>query len=305
MLKKRKEATEVNRLIRTQIQSLNQNAHKSRYFRLMASSIKKDRRILYDQIFEIMNQSGRDKRDKYNESRDLIFRHALNKIPVHLYRNIFRLSKHELIPYEILTQYHIESVIDNHVSYKFQNEVFEALIQCAEFNESNIMAFFKLFSDDYIRGKLTNTNSYSAVHGAISKHYQEKKISKNDISLRFRSMVWFIYLLIDIVTLDGQKVCELGPGYLKKKLKELLNAVDDEQIVKMDETGYDDGKWEECLFAYLQGDEKKSFVNALRKQFNFNEDPKNINRKLKNSIRQCLYGIVFKIICIKKNNDKE
>ncbi|KPA11296.1 hypothetical protein MHK_008501 [Candidatus Magnetomorum sp. HK-1] len=302
MIKNRITVREVNKFLSEQMLFYRRNAHKDKKFRTMLNLIKENKSFLSGKIFEILNQSGKDKYERYNEARQFVYQQALNNVPEqHLFRNVFRISQHENIPYEILDQSKIESVINREVLYKHQSEVFRTIIKCAELKQDQTIAYLKLFSDEHISGLLTNTNSYDAIHHKITKHYN--KLEKTDISLRLRTMVWFIYFLIDIAVLDNKNLCKSGPAYLKSKLRNLFDEMEKENIAKINDSGYEKGKWENSFFAFLQGIDKKSFVDALLKQFNEKDQAKNINRKLKFSIRQCMYQNIYQEFC--KKHEKE
>jgi hypothetical protein len=124
-----------------------------------------------------------------------------------------------------------------------------------------------------------------------------------DTSLRYKSMIWFVYLLREIIRCDGAKVCggENSPAYLVKRLRILFNLAREGKIINTDpmvpKPDYDRGKWNGTLFGWMQGDESRPLLDRLWKQFNLDGSRKNVNRLLLPKHRNCLSRQALATFC--------
>jgi hypothetical protein len=119
-----------------------------------------------------------------------------------------------------------------------------------------------------------------------------------DRTMRFRSMVWYIYLAIDIV-LSEHLVCLKGVEYFKNKFRDLLDRTIDGTIINEESRmpGYEDGKWERTLFGWLQGEDRKGFLQKLKRQFNLENRTEHANRCLLSDHRRCVLMQIMTLFC--------
>ncbi|KPA19216.1 hypothetical protein MHK_000568 [Candidatus Magnetomorum sp. HK-1] len=122
-------------------------------------------------------------------------------------------------------------------------------------------------------------------------------------SLRYKTILWLVFLLIDIIHKDTN-VCAEGMPYIQEKLEILLADVLDNKVINEDELpgpNYDNGIWNSSLFAFLQGGiKRKRLVNTLLDHLNFNNDSKHPSRCLLSKHRKCIYEMVLDIFCKQK-----
>ena len=82
-------------------------------------------------------------------------------------------------------------------------------------------------------------------------------------------MIWFIYLAIEIIKAE-KIVCLKGLEYFRNKFRDLLDRAIEGTIIDEESRrpGFEGGKWERTLFGWLQGEDRKQFVDKLKRQFN-------------------------------------
>ena len=119
-----------------------------------------------------------------------------------------------------------------------------------------------------------------------------------DRTMRFRSMIWFIYLAIEIVKSEPT-VCLKGLEYFRNKFRDLLDRTIDGAIINEASKfpGYEGGKWESTLFGWLQGEDRKQFVERLKHQFNMENRTEHANRCLLAGHRKCVFEQVLAFFC--------
>jgi hypothetical protein len=119
-----------------------------------------------------------------------------------------------------------------------------------------------------------------------------------DRTMRFRSMIWYIYLAIEII-LTERAVCLKGFDYFKNKFRDLLDHTLDGTIINEESRlpGYEGGKWERTLFGWLQGEDRKGFFQKLKRQFNFENRIEHANRCLLSDHRRCVLTQIMILFC--------
>ncbi len=123
-----------------------------------------------------------------------------------------------------------------------------------------------------------------------------KAKSDQDRILRYKTLVWLVYLVIDMVRNDLE-ICESGVDAAIKKFRRLFEHVLRGDIIDEDSRrpGFEGGKWEKTLFGWLQGDDRKPFVLKLMRQFNFENKMEHANRYLLAEHRKCVFEEVLSI----------
>ncbi len=117
-----------------------------------------------------------------------------------------------------------------------------------------------------------------------------------DRIMRYKTLVWLVYLVIDMVRND-LGLCESGIEVAVKKFRSLFDHVIKGDIIDEDSRrpGFEGGKWENTLFGWLQGEDSKSFVLKLKRQFNFENKMEHANRYLLAEHRKCVFEEVLSL----------
>lgn len=162
-----------------------------------------------------------------------------------------------------------------------QNEALRIMVQCIFHRHSkpvdtkDVTAFLQLFG---------------GVRIAV--------LPDQDRIMRFKSMVWLIYLAIEMIAVDPN-VCVKGLEYFRSKFRELLESTLADRIINEDsrKPGFDGGRWEDTLFGWLQGEDRKPFVLKLKRQFNLENRIEHANRFLLAEHRKCVFEQVMSLFC--------
>ena len=119
-----------------------------------------------------------------------------------------------------------------------------------------------------------------------------------DRTIRFKSMVWFIYLAVEVILCE-RGICSTGLETFRNKFRELMDLVIGQTIIDEEsrKPGFDEGKWETTLFGWLQGEDRKDFVLKLKRQFNLENRTEHANRLLLSEHRKCVFEQVMALFC--------
>ena len=119
-----------------------------------------------------------------------------------------------------------------------------------------------------------------------------------DRTMRFRSMIWFVYLAIEII-MNEQTVCLKGFEFFRNKFRDLLDRTIDGTIINEESRMpvFEGGKRESTLFGWLQGEDRKQFVKKLKRQFNLENRIEHANRRLLAEHRKCVLEQVLTLFC--------
>ena len=111
-------------------------------------------------------------------------------------------------------------------------------------------------------------------------------------------MIWFVYLAIEIVKSEPL-VCLKGLEYFRNKFRDLLDRTIEGTVINEDSRlpGYEGGKWESTLFGWLQGEDRRQFVEKLKRQFNMENRIEHANRCLLAEHRKCVLEQVLAFFC--------
>ncbi len=161
-----------------------------------------------------------------------------------------------------------------------QNEALKIIIQCLfhrtrAADEKDLLCFLHMFSGE-----------------------KPEERPDQDRTMRLRSMIWFIYLAIEIVKTE-RAVCSKGLEYFRNKFKELLDRTIDGTIIDEESRfpGFEEGKWEKTLFGWLQGEDRREFAMKLKRQFNMENRLEHVNRCLLADHRRCILVQVMFMFC--------
>jgi hypothetical protein len=94
-------------------------------------------------------------------------------------------------------------------------------------------------------------------------------------------------------------VCQKGPEHFRNKFRELLDRSIEGTIIDEESRrpGFEEGKWERTLFGWLQGEDRKQFVEKLKRQFNMENKIEHENRRLLAEHRKCVLEQVLALFC--------
>jgi hypothetical protein len=121
--------------------------------------------------------------------------------------------------------------------------------------------------------------------------------ANQDKAMRLRSLIWFIYLAIEVATVEWDACSKNGVPYFRKKFRQLLNHTIDGTIINEESRtpGFEGGKWERTLFGWLQGEDRKHFVEKLKRQFNMENKIEHVNRRLLAKHREHVFKRVLSL----------
>jgi hypothetical protein len=215
--------------------------------------------------------------------RSFLIHYALEKLHTGVHLKHFVLFKEvETVRIVLEDSFGIRPGSENdEILIPFQNEALAIMVRCLfrkQFkapDSKDITAFMRLF----------------AGIGAGVRPDQDR-------IMRFKSMVWLIYLAIELIGIE-RAVCLKGLEYFRNKFRELIDCILEERIINEDSRtpGFEDGRWEGTLFGWLQGEDRKPFVLKLKRQFNLENRIEHANRFLLAEHRKCVFEQVMALFC--------
>jgi len=248
-------------------------------FKQLVNFIENDKKNIFKQVKKIFKNKRKSEKTKNNEARMFLYEYAVKKIQIdpRIEQFIFSNDRETVeIIFEDVFGFNNNPDKKYTINFNYIKQLSELITEC-------------LF---------TNYNSNEVIN--FLKYFFDKPGVSRDRIMRYKTILWFSYLIIDIIIIDDL-VCDKGPNYLKEKIQELMNAIEEEMIISqsdIDNACYDDGLWENSLFAYLQGEDRKNLFEQLNKQFNFLEIQDNNNRLLIAEQRRCIYRKAHNIFCV-------
>lgn len=149
-------------------------------------------------------------------------------------------------------------------------------------------------------GKRSGPGEYKEI-AAIMQLFSRKSTPASgdqDRVMRYKSMVWMVYLAISLVSVDPG-TCIKGVEYLGGRFRELLDRAIAGELIDEDSRrpGFDGGRWENSLFGWLQGDDRRPFLLKLKRQFNLENRLEHANRRLLAEHRKCIFEQVLTRFC--------
>jgi len=160
-----------------------------------------------------------------------------------------------------------KDIEETEINFQYYVEAFEIIVECLSKTDPN-----------------GNLETLLLFISGGSKH--------KDIFLRYCSMFWYTYLLIDIILINENEICKSYDYlFLTKELKKLLDVAYQEKI------NTDEIKYEKTLFDFIQYDIE--LIDTLRKRF----DPKRQNRGLLPEHKKCMSQKSIRVFCKGEIND--
>ncbi len=251
-------------------------------FAPLAEVLQNDRQILVEKLLTLTAKDVPKGRDGRDAVRLYLLGHALERIAGRItseHFTIFRDPETVQVILEDSFGFIMERDRDD-ILIPHQSEALKILVQCLfrkvkPANQKDVLCFLQLFSRE--KANLHNDQ---------------------DRTMRLRSMIWFIYLAIEIINAE-QIACNKGCEYFRNKLRELLESSIRGTIIDEESRfpGFEGGKWESTLFGWLQGEDRRQFVEKLKRQFNMDNRNDHANRCLLADHRKCVLEQVLALFC--------
>ncbi len=250
--------------------------------RHLAKALKKKRKELVEQVEQIFRQTGLKSSQKADMARALLYRRLPSDARFDLKREHFVLfKKAQLVELVLEGAFGLQLGTDSDTPlFPYQEEVVRIIARCIfPLKDRDVVTFLALFS---------------------GRKEDREKIDQEK-SMRYRSMLWFAYLVLDMIHADHENICKSDIGYFRRKLKVLLEKVINGELIdprsRSEKFDYEGGKWNDTLFGWLQGEENRKFVEKLRRQFNLDNRVEHGNRILLAKHRECIYKQALDIFC--------
>ncbi len=251
-------------------------------FAPLAQILTRDRQILIDRL-TLPPPKGPSQTHSLDAARDCIVRHALENLAEPLdWRHFSLFRESETVQVVLEDCFGVQLGTEQDVILlPYRNEAMEIIVRCLFSRQlkgiemRDVIAFLQIFSDSRTTGQ-----------------------PDQDRSMRYKTIVWFVYLTIEIVKSD-RLACQKGSEYLKEKFRLLLERVLDGSVINEESRrpGFESGKWETTLFGWLQGEDRRDFVCKLRRQFNMENTVEHANRLLLAEHRKCVFEQVLALFC--------
>jgi hypothetical protein len=251
-------------------------------FAPLARILQNDREILVEKLLTLTDRGVPKGEDAHDAVRLFLLGYALERATGRITSEHFIIFREaETVQVILEDSFGVISEADfDEVLIPHQTEALKITIRClfrrvTPADEKGVLCFLHLFSREKANLPMDQ-----------------------DRTMRFRSMVWFIYLAIEIVKSE-QIVCLKGLEYFRNKFRDLLDHTIEGTIIDEDSglPGYEGGKWETTLFGWLQGEDRRQFVEKLKRQFNMENRMEHANRCLLAGHRKCLLEQVLAFFC--------
>lgn len=251
----------------------------------LIAAVRNQERNLTEEVASILAREGESLGKRADKARSFVLRSALEQLPIHFQTEHFVLFRQaDTVEFILESAFGAELASDiDKVIIPHQQEVAQMLARCLfavrdkSIDLEDITTFLHLFTG------------------------RENAKLDQDKTMRYKSMVWFAYLSIALVTTDAVSTCKKGISYFKIKCQTLLRGAMEGKIINEDELSlkpdYEHGKWNDTLFGWMQGDESKPFLEKLWKQLNLDNKADHGNRVLLPEHRDCIYRQAAELFC--------
>jgi hypothetical protein len=270
---------EASKFVESHIDAWMQDPDLRRYARVL----KRDKKNLIAQVAVILKQKGLGVARRYNQARSFLYGQLPASASFNFEVKHFVLfKKHRTVELILESAFGVEPCAGEELEsivFPYQNEAARIISRCLfPLRDKDVATFLSLFSD-----------------------IQDKSRIDQEKSMRYRSMVWFVYLIVDMINTDRERICAEGVIYFRTKLSALLEKTLRGEITGPETRpagyGYEKGKWKDTLFAWMQGEENRPFVVGLIRQFNLKNNVEHGNRLLLAKHRECVYKQAIAIFC--------
>ncbi len=251
-------------------------------FAPMAQILRNDRDILVEKLLDLTEHEVPKGGNRNDAVRLFLINFALERMAGQITSEHFTIFRDaETVEIILEDSYGIQCRTDrDDILIPHQNEAIKIIIRCLfhrakAADEKDMLCFLHMFS----RAK-------------------PQVRPDQDRTMRLRSMIWFIYLAIEIVKTEPE-VCSKGLEYFRNKFRELLDRTIDGAIIDEESRlpGFEEGKWEKTLFGWLQGEDRREFAIKLKRQFNMDNRIEHVNRCLLADHRRSILVQVMAMFC--------
>lgn len=250
-------------------------------FAPLACILEEDREILAKSLSISVPEEGNLISDDEIRSRFLC--HALERVKTRIDWEHFLMFKDRETVQAVLEDSFgiIPGIEHDTIPVPYQREAINIIVRCffgrrgARARSEDIVVFMQLFS-----------------------RTGPKKKSDQDRIMRYKTVVWLVYLVIDLLTHD-RETCTMRLDAVALRLRRLLDHAIAGDIIDEDSRlpGLDGGIWERTLFGWLQGEDRKPFVLKLKRQFNFENKMEHANRFLLADHRRVIFEETMRVFC--------
>lgn len=248
-------------------------------FAPLAEILLRDRAILIGRLSREFTGEGPEHRSRSDASRSFLLAYALERTCSGIDAGHFVLFKEEETVQVILEDsFGVEPGADwDTIVVPHQERAIRVLVKCLfgkrlkPERARDVSAFMQLFSRNGHTGK-----------------------SDQDRVMRYKSMVWLVYLAIALIAVEKGATIR-GLDFFSGKFRELLDRAIAGGLINEDsrKPGFEGGKWEDTLFGWLQGEDRKPFLLKLKRQFNLENRLEHANRRLLAEHRKCVFEQVM------------
>lgn len=245
----------------------------------LAEILAKDRKVLLERLTAVSTEVGRGHRPRVDAQRAFLLGYALEHAGSGIDFSHFVLFKEgETVQVILEDSFGVEPGSDSDtIAVPHQEQAIRILVRCLFGNRrkaeraKDVAVFMQLFSRKSHAGKCDQ-----------------------DRVMRCKSMVWLVYLAIELILAEKSAGIR-GLEFFSGKFRELLDRAVAGDLINEDsrKPGFDGGKWEDTLFGWLQGEDRKSFLLKLKRQFNLENRLEHANRRLLAEHRKCVFEQVM------------
>jgi hypothetical protein len=250
----------------------------------LVKAVRKQKRIISEEVARILALENESQSDRNGKARSVVIRLALDELQIDLQMEYFIFfKKAKAVGLIMESAFGREGGHADSVMIPYQEEAAKMIARC-------------IFA---VRGKDIDVEDIITFLHLFAR--REDAQLDPDRTMRYKSMLWFAYLSIAIITRDAANACSKGISYFRTKFRSLLRAAMEGRIIDeadiLPKPDYEDGKWNDSLFGWMQGDESGPFLEKLWKQFNLDNTSRNTTRVLLPEHRDCMYRQAIAFFC--------
>ncbi len=268
---------EAVRLVENHIDAWVQNPE----LKQLAAALKKRKEEIVGQVAEILERKDLRRDRRGDRARAFLLQCLPGSVKLHL--ELDHLVIHKMLrTVELILEGAFGISLERdatEVQFPYEEEVSAMVCRCIlHLRERDVITFMALFLEGPERA------------GDLDQ----------DKSMRYRSMIWFAYILIDMIRVDPERMCSRNATYAKTRMRELLDKAMEAKIIAEGSSsthGFEEGKWSDTFFGWMQGDENRPFLIKLRKQFNLDNKVAHGNRMLLAKHRNCMVKQAVQLFC--------
>jgi hypothetical protein len=248
-------------------------------FAPLARVLERDREGLAARLAISMKEEGRKRCVADDKLRLFLIQYALEQVSTGIEPSHFIIFKEsETVQVILEDSFGVEQGYEeDKIVIPYKEEALKIIVRC-------------LFRK---RAHADITNDVASFMHLFSREKPVRKADQDRI-MRYKSMVWLVYLAMEVVRVE-KMVWGKGVEYFRKRIRELLDHAIDGNIINENsrKPGFEGGKWEDTLFGWLQGEDRRPLAIKLRRQFNLENRMEHANRCLLAEHRKCIFEQVM------------